>query len=68
MLNPSCTELHISVMLLDVFSNETFNPAPIVFFNDIRVPISPQEQVFLNRNRTSTREDFSCESILEKLG
>lgn len=40
MLNPSCSELHISVMLLDVFSNETFNPAPIVFFSDIRVPIS----------------------------
>lgn len=31
MLNPSCTKLHISVMLLDVFSNETFNPAPVVF-------------------------------------
>lgn len=41
MLNPSCSKLYISVMLLEVFSNETPNPAPIVFYKDIRVQIAP---------------------------
>lgn len=41
MLNPSCSELYISVMLLDVFSNETPKPAPVVFYKDIMVLTAP---------------------------
>lgn len=56
MLNPSCSKLYISVMLLEVFSNETPNPAPIVFYKDIRVQIAPVRTVFLKETGLPQRK------------